>query len=276
MTGPSRRAFVVAGVAAGAAAALGFNPISAANAERPILPIPPELRANANGEIAITARPGVVNFLPGMATPTFGYNGAFLGPALRLRRGQTVKLEFSNQLREATTVHWHGLVIPGEVDGGPHNPISPETKWRPTLVIDQPAATLWFHPHFYPTTASQVTKGLAGLLIVEDEDTDRLQLPSRWGIDDIPLIIQDRRFTPSGEFFDEINLTAATNGYVGDVPLTNGVRYPEVRTTRGWVRLRLLDGSNARSYTIKASDDRPLFIIGSDGGLRDPGRAQAD
>ena len=120
---------------------------------------------------------------------------------------------------------------------------------------------------FYPTTAAQVIRGLAGLLIIDDEDTDRLKLPSRWGVDDIPLIIQDRRFRQDGQFFDRMNITAVTNGYVGDVPLVNGVRYPEVRTTRGWVRLRLLDGSNARSYVLKASDGRSLFVIGSDGGL---------
>src|SRR5207302_2608309 len=65
------------------------------------------------------------------------------------------------------------------VDGGPHRPVAPGGNWRPVLAIDQPAATLWFHPHFYPSTAAQVIKGLAGLVIVEDDDTDRLALPSR-------------------------------------------------------------------------------------------------
>lgn len=83
VTEPSRHAFVVAGAAAGAATALGVNRVNAADAERPTLPIPAELRADADGEIAITARAGFANFLPGMATPTYGYNGAFLGPALR-------------------------------------------------------------------------------------------------------------------------------------------------------------------------------------------------
>ena len=71
----------------------------------------------------------------------------------------------------------------------------------------------------------------------------------------------------SGQFFDRMNIIAVTSGYVGNVPLVNGARYPEARTTRGWVRLRLLDGSNARSYLLKASDNRSLFVIGSDGGL---------
>jgi blue copper oxidase len=267
MTDLCRRSALGAGVAIATIAAARLRRAIADDTLRPALPIPPELRANARGEIAISAQTGTVRFSPTRGTATYGYNGPFLGPALRLRRGETVMMEITNRLPEPTTVHWHGLIIPGDADGGPHQPIEPGKHWRPTLSINQPATTLWFHPHFYPTTAAQVIRGLAGLLIIDDEDTDRLKLPSRWGVDDIPLIIQDRRFSQNGQFFDRMNITAVTNGYVGDVPLVNGVRYPEARTTRGWVRLRLLDGSNARSYVLKASDGRSLFVIGSDGGL---------
>ena len=262
----SRRSALFA-AAAGTLAALRIPSALAQDGLRPALPIPPEVKANAQGEIAFSAQVGEVSFLPGRRTATYGYDAPFLGPALRLRRGQTVSIDFTNHLPEPTTVHWHGLVIPGDVDGGPHRPVAPGGRWRPTLSIDQPAATLWFHPHFYPTTAPEVIKGLAGLLIVDDDDTDRLSLPSRWGVDDIPLVIQDRRFRPDGQFFDRMNMTMVTNGYIGDVALVNGTRYPEARTARGWVRLRLLDGSNARCYLLKASDGRSLFVIGSDGGL---------
>lgn len=254
-------------LAAGAMAALHLAPAFADDAARPALPIPPEIRPDAQGEIAFRAETGTVSFLPGQSTATYGYDGAFLGPALRLRRSENVTIDFTNDLPVATTVHWHGLIIPGDVDGGPHRPVAPGGHWRPTLPIDQPAATLWFHPHFYPTTAEQVIKGLAGLLIVEDEDTDRLALPADWGVDDIPLIIQDRRFQQDGQFFDRMNIIAAVNGYAGNVALVNGVRYPQARTAKSWVRLRLLNGSNARSYLLKASDGRSLFVIGSDGGL---------
>lgn len=267
MTDLSRRDALIMGVAGGAIAALRLSHALANIAARPALPIPPEIRPNAQGTIALSAGVGTVRFLPSQPTATYGYNDAFLGPALRLRRGQPVTIDFTNHLPEPTTLHWHGLIIPGNVDGGPQEPVAPGEHWRPVLAIDQPAATLWFHPHFYPTTAAQVIRGLAGLLIIDDDDTDRLALPSRWGIDDIPLIIQDRRFRHDGQFFDRMNIIAVTSGYVGNVPLVNGVLYPEARTARGWLRLRLLDGSNARSYLLKASDDRPLYVIGSDGGL---------
>lgn len=267
MTDLSRRCALFGAAAVGTVTALRVPGALALEAARPALPIPPQVRADARGEIAFSAGAGEVGFLPGRLTATYGYNGPFLGPALRLRRGQTVTIDFANHLPDPTTVHWHGLIIPGDVDGGPHRPVEPGGRWRPTLTIDQPAATLWFHPHFYPTTAAEVIKGLAGLLIVDDDDTDRLRLPSTWGVDDIPLIIQDRRFRPDAQFFDRMNMTAVTTGYIGNVALVNGARYPEARTARGWVRLRLLDGSNARSYLLKASDDRSLFVIGSDGGL---------
>ncbi len=179
----SRRQALLTTAALGALAA---RPVWASEA-RVSLPIPPERRPNAQGVIAFDARSASRRFLPDRNTPTYGYDGAFLGPALRLRRGEAVTIDFTNRLPEPTTVHWHGLIIPGDVDGGPHRPVAPGGRWRPTLPIDQPAATLWFHPHFYPTTAAQVIKGLAGLLIIDDEETDRLALPSRWGIDDIPL-----------------------------------------------------------------------------------------
>ncbi len=240
MTPMSRRQALQTVAALGALAA---RPAWASDA-RVSLPFPPERRPNAQGVIAFDARSASRRFLPDRNTPTYGYDGAFLGPALRVRRGQAVRIDFTNRLTEPTTVHWHGLVIPGDVDGGPHRPVAPGARWRPTLLIDQPAATLWFHPHFYPTTAAQVTKGLAGLLIIDDEEADRLALPSRWGIDDIPLVIQDRRFRSDGAFFDAMNIIAAINGYVGTQPLVN-----RRDISRGAHRARL--GAAARARRVQ-------------------------
>src|SRR5271156_3086166 len=90
MTDLCRRDALVAGAAIGAMAALHLRPALANDAARPALPIPPEIRANAKGAIAFGAGAEMVRFLPGRPTATYGYNGAFLGPALRLRRGQAV------------------------------------------------------------------------------------------------------------------------------------------------------------------------------------------
>jgi blue copper oxidase len=263
----SRRTVLLGGAAASMVG--GFRPSNASGEDsaRPALPIPPELRASADGTIALDARPGSMRFEGARDTPTYGVNGPYLGPAVRARRGEKVVMQVTNSLPEDTTMHWHGLIIPGAADGGPHQVISPGKQWRTELHIDQPAATLWFHPHYYPSTARQVLKGLAGLLIVDDDEASALPLPSRWGVDDIPLIIQDRRFMPDGQFFDRMNIVAVTNGYIGDFMLVNGAHYPEVRAARGWLRFRILNGSNARSYILAASDGRSLYVIASDGGL---------
>jgi blue copper oxidase len=262
----SRRTILLAG-SAWAFAGVGECKVGKQTTARPSLSIPPELRADAAGSIKLDAQTGAMRFLGDRETATYGVNGPYLGPALRLRRGETVTVQVTNNVPENITMHWHGLIIPGAADGGPHQVIAPGKRWRTQLSVNQPAATLWFHPHHYPSTAQEVIKGLAGLLIVDDEEAGRLPLPSRWGVDDIPLIIQDRRFTPDGQFFDRMNAIAVTNGYVGDIALVNGARYPEARTARGWIRLRILNGSNTRGYKLGVSDNRSFYVIASDGGL---------
>jgi hypothetical protein len=115
----------VAAYSVTAALRLGRPALATSNSVRPALAIPPEIRANAEGVIAFGAGASAAHFQSGRPTATYGYNGPFLGPALRLRRGQTVTIDFVNHLPEPTTVHWHGLIIPGDVDGGPHRPVVP-------------------------------------------------------------------------------------------------------------------------------------------------------
>lgn len=262
----SRREFVYGSIGLATLAALSPGG-SALGSDRPGLPVPAEVKSDAKGEIALRAQPGRQQFLPGLRTPTYGINGPFLGPAVRVRRGESVVFAVTNGVDEDITMHWHGLKIPGNVDGGPYTVIHPGKTWSPRITIEQPAATCWFHPHFYPTTAELVIKGLAGLFVIDDEESEALGLPSRWGVDDIPLILQDRRFNADGSFFHRFNLVAVTAGYIGDTMLVNGAHYPEAHTARGWLRLRLLNGSNARSYRLALSDNRPMYVVASDGGL---------
>ena len=86
--------------------------VGARAAERPSLSILPELRANAAGSIELDARTGAMRFLGDRETATYGVNGPYLGPALRLRRGESAAVRFTNNLPENITMHWHGLIIP--------------------------------------------------------------------------------------------------------------------------------------------------------------------
>ena len=207
---------------------------------------------------------GTMEFFPGVKTETLGYNGNYLGPVLRIRRGQEVNVVVHNELDEPTTVHWHGVDLSGDVDGGPHQSIEPGEVWQPTFTTDQPAATLWYHPHFHKTTGPQVYSGLAGLIYVEDDVSDRLNLPKEYGVNDIPLIMQDRNFSSSGSFSYEIDMMGLLPG---DTMLVNGTVNPYLEVNRENVRLRILNGSNFENFFLQLSDGSPFYQIASDGGF---------
>lgn len=263
-----RREFIKLSAAVSAASALPLWSRSLMAAEqRPDLPIPALLTPDARGEMNITAQTGHQTW-GGKTVPTWGYNGDLLGPAVQLERGKTVTINVRNTLPEATTVHWHGLAIPGDVDGGPQAVIAPGASRSVTFTPDQPAATCWFHPHQHGRTGYQVAQGLAGLAIIKDDASEKLLLPKIWGIDDVPVILQDKRLSADGSKIDyELDIMSAAVGWFGDTMLTNGAIYPQHAVPRGWLRLRLLNGCNARSLNISTSDNRPLYVIASDGGL---------
>ncbi|MBJ9268727.1 multicopper oxidase CueO [Citrobacter freundii] len=261
-----RRDFLKYSVALGVASALPLWSRSVFAADRPALPIPDLLTADASNRIQLIAQAGQSSFAGKTAT-TWGYNGNLLGPALKLSKGQAVTVDIHNQLAEETTLHWHGLEIPGEVDGGPQGIIPAGGKRSVTFTPDQRAATCWFHPHQHGKTGRQVAMGLAGLVLIEDEEIRKLLLPKQWGIDDVPVIIQDKQFSADGQVNYQLDIMTAAVGWFGDTLLTNGAIYPQHAAPRGWLRLRLLNGCNARSLNIAASDNRPLYVIASDGGL---------
>lgn len=208
---------------------------------------------------------GRTSFVPGGMTPTLGYNGSYLGPTLVAERGERVRVEVDNGLDESTTVHWHGMHLPAEMDGGPHSPIEAGASWTPEWVIDQPAASLWYHPHLHGRTREQVDAGLAGMFLLKDPEEAALALPRDYGVDDVPLIVQDRSFSADGSFAG--GLSMQFDGILGDTILVNGTVGPYFEATTERVRLRLLNGSSARMYDFAFDDGREFALIGTDGGL---------
>ncbi|MBG6213695.1 MAG: multicopper oxidase domain-containing protein [Cryobacterium sp.] len=232
------------------------------------LAIPPlaESTVTDDGErvFDLTAQAGTTEFMPGVVTDTWGYNGSYLGPTLVAERGENVRINVKNHLDEATTVHWHGMNLPAEMDGGPHQMVEPGAEWSPNFSIDQPASTLWYHPHPAGKTEHQVEMGLAGLFLVQDAAEAALTLPRSYGVDDIPVMLQDRRFDANGQFVTDVR---GYIGPIGDQLLVNGTRAPYLDVTTEVVRLRLVNGSTARMYDFGFSDGRSFDLIGTDGGL---------
>lgn len=210
-------------------------------------------------------RTGQKEFTSGRKTPTWGFNGDYLGPTLRAKRGERVRVNVRNALDEASTVHWHGMHLPAAMDGGPHQMVQPGGSWQPHWTIDQPAATLWYHPHPHGATEKHVQRGLAGMFILDDDQAAELPLPTTYGVDDLPVIVQDVAF--DGAKFDHGPTSLETVGFLGDQTMVNGTLAPYQNVRDELVRLRLLNASTARVYTFGFDDDRRFSLIATDGGL---------
>ncbi len=196
----------------------------------------------------------------GPSVRVLGYNGNYLGPTLIMRKGDDVVMHVTNNLGETTTTHWHGMHVAPEDDGGPHTTILPGATWSPAFTVLDDASTMWYHPHLHQLTNQHVTKGLAGMILVRDEVEAAAGLPRSYGVDEFPIIIQDRRINFDGQFIvDELGTTM----------LVNGTRDPYLEVPAQMVRLRVLNGSSGRGYNLGLSNGAPLLLIGTDGGLRE-------
>lgn len=268
----------IASIAAGGLVALAFagcgiagpSPVSTVGKvsfETP-LAIPPlaESTVDADGTrvFHLDARAATTEFTPGVPSNTWGFNGSYLGPTLVAHRGEHVRVDVTNSLDDPTTVHWHGMHLPAAMDGGPHQMIEPDATWSPEWDIDQQAATLWYHPHPHGETEHHVARGLAGMFLLKDDIEAALPLPREYGVDDIPVIVQDTGFSADGE---RETGQRGFAGALGDELIVNGTRGPYFEVTDELVRLRLLNASTARTYAFTWGDGRPIDLIATDGGL---------
>ena len=219
-------------------------------------------------------------FFPGIFTATSGYNGSYLGPTLLMTKGDSVVMNVTNTMSFSTTTHWHGMHLPAIMDGGPHQLIPQNTTWIATWKVKNRAGTYWYHPHPHPdgfpidplsSTGWQVYQGMAGMLIVKDTETDTLGLPAEYGVDDIPIILQDKSFTEDSTEFAPVPPQGGSEANLrrGYTIMVNGVVTPTLNSHAQMIRLRILNASNARTYRLGFSDDRPFSVIGSGGGILD-------
>ncbi len=233
------------------------------------LAFPPLLEATTTRRFRLNAQSGTMAFNGGATTKTMGYNQSYLGPTVRLLTGSDTQAEVHNALRAPVSAHWHGLLVPGDIDGGPHQAIASGETWQPVLALDQPPTTAWYHSHVHGSTAEQVMFGLAGVLHVTDGADDDRGLPSAYGIDDLTLVLQDRQFDWRGRLNYEAGMHQTMNGFLGDTMLVNGQVEASAAVPQGVIRCRLVNGSNARIYRLSLSDNRPMHLIATDGGYLD-------
>jgi FtsP/CotA-like multicopper oxidase with cupredoxin domain len=232
-------------------------------------------------EMVLMAAPDEVSVLPGAPTRVWRFTGrllkgpadtlqtlpgSYLGPVIRLRRGQKVRVRFANQLAEDSIVHWHGMDVPESADGHPRLAIGRGHEYVSEFEVTNRAGTYWYHPHPHMRTGAQVYQGMAGLLLVQDAEEDVLALPS--GEAELLCVLQDRRFDARNQLvFHSGGMMEMMNGFLGDRILVNGQPQPTREVDAAWHRVRVLNGSNARIYKLAWSRDVPMVVIGGDGGL---------
>ncbi|MFJ2811276.1 multicopper oxidase family protein [Kitasatospora sp. NPDC087271] len=228
------------------------------------MPLPPVLAPvstdGAADTYAVTMLKAYARILPGHRTDVLTYNGAFPGPVIRARSGRPVVVRQTNLLDDPVSVHLHGARVPVASDGGPMNLLDTGATRTYTYPNDQPHASLWFHDHAHHLESEHVYRGLAGTYLITDATEAALPLPA--GRYDLPIALRDARFDPQGRLVyrmdDPLNRTTI---------LANGRPWPKVEVAARKYRLRLLNSSNLRFFSLRLADGGPLTQIGSDGGL---------
>jgi FtsP/CotA-like multicopper oxidase with cupredoxin domain len=177
--------------------------------------------------------------------------------------GDTVSINYKNNLGEEVTMHGHGMHVPPSMDGTAHQIISQGATWSARYTVNQKACTNWYHPHTMNKTVEHVYKDLAGLIIIEDSESKNLDLPKRYGIDDIPLVLQDRNFN-NGQIEYNPSMRDIMFGYIGDTFIVNGDIEPTLDVEAKEIRFRILNGSNSSIYELGFSDGRSFKQIATD------------
>jgi FtsP/CotA-like multicopper oxidase with cupredoxin domain len=260
-------------------------------------------------EINLQAVPKTVQILAGQMTQVWSYAAtlvkgdpnslqaipdSYLGPIIRVQKGQRVRVNFQNNLPlgQTSIVHWHGLILPEEMDGHPRFAIEPGQTYVYEFEVINRAGMNWFHPHPDLLTGQQAYAGLAGLFIVIDPEESSLNLPS--GAYEVPIVLQDRTLDSNNQLLylgskigtprnsgmsgmggvnqsdrsgNAMSDMSSMMGFLGQQIFVNGKPNFSLGAATRVYRLRILNGSNARIYKLAWSNGDPLTVIGTDGSL---------
>lgn len=210
--------------------------------------------------VSLTARVAQVDLGNGQRAEMLTYNGQYPGPTLDVREGDRLVVNFTNELTEPTSLHWHGVHVPADQDDATHTVPAGGTRTYEFDIPGGSAGTYWYHPHLHGTVAPQVAKGLLGALRVRPEVDP---LPASFG--DSVAILSDLRLDSAGRALGPIDSERA-NGFEGDRVLVNGQRSPMLTMRPGEVRrLRLVNASASRYFRL-ATPGQPLTLVATDGG----------
>lgn len=210
-------------------------------------------------EAELRAAPVKVALTPSFTTEFWAYNDSVPGPVIDVFEGDTVKITVKNNLAQETTVHWHGLPVPPEQDGNPHDAIPAGGSRVYTFKLPENCAgTYWYHPHGHNTVAEQVYRGLAGTFIVRSKSDPLAALPEQnW-------LISDLKLADDGQIADN-TMMDWMNGREGQFALINGAYRPKIEL-KETTRIRLWNANSGRYLNLNLADF-DAQLVGTDGGL---------
>lgn len=199
----------------------------------------------ATHDYELIAAPQDIELVPGHMTPAWAYGGQAPGVEIRSRQGDWLRVRFINHLDEPSTIHWHGIRLPLEMDGVPYVsqlPVLPGEYFDYRFKTED-AGNFWYHPHL--SSAGQLGRGLVGPLIVEEREPsgfrhERTLSLKTWHID------EQGAFTAFS-----VPREAAREGTRGRLSSINGKSRPILELPAGQVvRLRLLNLDNTVTYRL--------------------------
>ncbi len=177
------------------------------------------------------------------------YNKLLPGPEIRAKQGDTVQIQVTNRLDQATTLHCHGIRLPNDMDGVPgltQKPIQKDESYTYEFALPD-AGTYWYHPHF--NSSEQIGRGLYGALIIEESDPIQVDR-------ELVLILDDWRLDENLEIVNNFSNQHDKShaGRIGNTITVNGRTKPKFNTRSGErLRLRLINAANARTFVLDFS-----------------------
>jgi len=208
----------------------------------------------------ITARPVLWNILDDVTVTAWTYNGTVPGPLLRVTEGDRVRVVFTNELPEATTVHFHGNTLTNVMDGVPNvtqNPVEPGETFVYEFTAG-PSGTFWYHSHL--NTDTQIGLGLYAPLIIDPVQPETT-LPDV----DVTLMLSEWRVV-DGQTYASMPMAGAEPNYF----TINGRAFPATETINVQVgqrvRIRFINAgqfvhpmhTHGTSFQIVATDGHPV------------------
>ncbi len=230
-------------------------------------PVAPEMPAGVQPtSVMLTAKARLRQLKPAPLPPNDIYDYADGdGPiVMRLKQGDWLEAKLVNEIQEHTTIHWHGIRLPVAMDGVPYLTQPPVLPGESFTYRFQPpdTGTFFFHPHC--NTVEQLGHGLAGVLVVEGDET-------RPHDHDLVCAYRDWRIDEAGKFMPMMTTEgAAKAGTFGQHRTINDQEHPVFKVPAGGdIRIRFLNLDMARVLDLGVTGTE-AWVIATDGNALPP------